>query len=167
MKWEAWAQVLQYCCWRNLSALSTWPTAQKTLQAWEFTFISPQPHHDEMLQQPGSRPSKNNSKKCQTSVSEMRPGEVRCILYVPPPSPSPPQHPLNATKRQIGSGQLRNTATPWHHKEQTAMYTCKCYTSSSSSDVYYALSKGDITQTHWESQNSLWVMQTYRDQNRL
>lgn len=73
---------------------------KKNLQSWEFTFLSPQPHHDEMLQQPGSRPSKNNSKKCQTSVSEMRPGEVRCILYVPPPSPS--QHPLNATKSQIG-----------------------------------------------------------------
>lgn len=39
---------------------------------------------DEMLQQPDSGPSQNNSRKCQTSVGEMRPGEEH-ILCPPPP----------------------------------------------------------------------------------
>lgn len=66
---------------KETSALPTWPEGSQG----NFLFILPQPQWDEMLQQLDSRPSQNNSRKCQTSVSEMRPGEVSSTTSSSPP----------------------------------------------------------------------------------
>lgn len=65
-----------------------------------------QPHRDKMLQQADSRPSQNNSRKCQTSDHEMRPWEVSSTFCGPP---HPPNYPPTSTWIQPEWGQATKT----------------------------------------------------------
>ena len=135
---------------KETSALPTWPEGSQG----SFLFILPQPQRDEMLQQLDSRPSQNNSRKCQTSVSEMRPGEVSGTT-----SPSPPYQLRTQPDRMRTSGLQKLLLQ--HRKEHIAMYTCSCWPTA-----YFLLlhilscmatsssPRGDIAQTHWQPQNS-------------
>lgn len=73
-----------------------------------FPFYLSQPQ-DKMVQQPDSGPSQNNSRKCQTSVREMRAGEVRST-FSGPPAPAAPHHTTLPT-RQVEGKQPAKTAT--------------------------------------------------------
>lgn len=126
MRWADWAQVLLYSSWRKHRLFQR---DLKEKQQWpgEFPFILPQPHRDEMLQQPDSRPSQNNNGKCQTSVSEMRPGEVNGTFCGPPPPPPCTTLPTPHAVRQDEDKRPTKTVTLWHQKEHIALYTCSCW----------------------------------------
>lgn len=95
----------------------TWRGKKKTV-ARGVSSVLLQPHRDEMLQQADSRPSQNNSRKCQTSVSEMRPGEVSGTFCDPPPLR--PKYPPTSTSSQTGWLQGNRKR---QKKEHTAMCT--------------------------------------------
>lgn len=63
------------------------------------------PQRDEMLQQANSGPSQNNSRKCQTSVRELRPREVSSTFCGPPPPPISYRH-MNSDRMKART--LRN-----------------------------------------------------------
>lgn len=64
--------------------------------------VLPQPRRDEMLQRADSGPSRNNSRKCQVSVSEMRSAEVSGAFCGPCASLSEPPDRL-----RMHSGRMR------------------------------------------------------------
>lgn len=79
--------------------------------------VLPQPRPDEMLQRADSGPSRNNSGKCQASVSEMRSAEVSgafcCVL----------RFPLRATRPSPHALRQDEDKEPRHHREAAALCT--------------------------------------------
>ncbi len=61
-------------------------------------------------------PAQNNSRKCQTSVSEMRPGEVSSL--------SPPSKIHTHSQKGWGQTVFNNKLLPHTQKEHIATYTC-------------------------------------------
>lgn len=121
MRWADWgaggAPALLNSIWRKHPLFQRDPEGV----ARGVPFILPQPHRDEMLPQSDRRPSQNNSRKCQTSVCEMRPGEVSTHFSVQHRFPLPSLQTPQAVRQDEDKWP---TKTPWHLKEHAAMYTC-------------------------------------------
>lgn len=156
MKWADWAQVLLEE--ENIRSFNvTWRGEKKQLPG-EFPFILPQPHRDEMLQQPDSRPSRNNSRKCQTSVSEMRPGEVSSTFYGPPLPP--PFTTLSQTR--WGQATYKNCYSDTKKSTLLCIHVPAGRLRTASRSIFchaWWRSINAIAQTNWQPQNSLWLMQ--------
>lgn len=129
----------------------TWRGEKKTV-ARGVSSVLLQPHRDEMLQQADSRPSQNNSRKCQTSVSEMRPGEVSSTFCDPPPLL--PNYPPTSTSSQTG----------WLQGNRKRQKRAHCYVYTWMAALFAVMNRPpekDIVQTHWQPQNRLWLMQGF------
>lgn len=96
---------------------------------------------------------------------EARRGEQN-ILWSNTTSPSPPYQLHTHTARRDEDKRPTKTVTLWHQKEHIAMYTCSCWTAAYCLQRHTLLClvksrppKRDIAQTHWQPQNSLWLIQ--------
>lgn len=76
-----------------------------------------------MLHRPDSGPSQNNSRKCQTSDGEMRPGEVSSA-FCGPPSPSPSSAARLHTQPDRMRTSRRRSLLLQKKKKSTMLFIC-------------------------------------------